>query len=194
MSGLWGAGFIGPDGTDYVALESDGIRKRMGQGLYSQDPHGTMGQWRDLFAIPLALFHNLIDYIVANANPGTAEDMLPYWEQVLGIAFWADRLSISQRQTRCKEVLRRWATYPGGPTSVPADAGFPTEWNIYRQFYAIHYRALGIGPTGFATTGPAQYTLTVAAAMWDVGNSYWLNELTRARDRLCPAWGEILIV
>lgn len=182
---LWGAGFIGPDGTDYVAAEADALRGHMGLGLYSQDPHGAMGQWRDLFAIPLALLRNLYDWMVANANPGTAVDLLPYWERILNLAHGAERMTAAERQQRCKDLLRRWVDTPV--------EGHPTAVNIYWILHSIHVRALGLPPVSWVATGTAEYTLTMEHAMFDVGNEWWLKEMQRWRDLLCPAWGEIIL-
>ncbi len=196
MSGPhWGAGFIGPDGTDYVAEQADEIRRKMGRGLYSQDPHGDMGQWRDLFAIPLALLRNFCEWMVRNANPGKATDLLSYWEGVLGMPRPPSSWGIAERQQRCKERLRRWPTYPGGPTTRPAWAGFPSEFFLWAVFYSIHFSALGIAPVSFTQDAPgvAAFTLTVSPDMYDPGNAYWLAELTFWRDALCPAWGQITI-
>lgn len=193
MSGWWGAGFIAPDGTDYVAWAAEQIRTHMGIGLYDQDPHATMSQWRDVAALALAPIANYCDVMFYESVPNLSTYTLTYWEWLFGSPL-IDRddatRTIQERRRRLREkVSHHLSDTIAGDYTV---TGIPSIADMTLALDWIHRRWTGGGILAFLLTGPAQWTLQVSPNFWKVAGAeddlnYWLAHLT-------PAWGKILVV
>lgn len=177
---IWGTSFISPTGEDYVASRAAGIAARQGRGLYAADPEGPAGQWRDLWAIPLAYVNAIADWFVWNANPGTAEDRLPEWEDLLLCS--RRKRTIADRQTAAADKLRR--AVHNDPSTIGVDI---RENRLLSQVQRLVTESGVGGAAGIANVANA-VTLSLPMAIAAPQYGQYLEEIELLMVQYLPAW------
>ncbi len=181
---MWGAGFTGLHGEDLVAEESENFRGQLGTGLYSEDPHSSEGEYRDLFGICLAWLRNLGNWIVWNANPLLCEDsdVLALLETQYGLRPAPATWSIEDRRERMRYRL------------MERKGSNPTEVRLQIEDY--YGRGMYFdGLTEFTDSGGAN-DWCFLVEMYDefFEDSYREAELRAYLDRICPAHLTFVII